>query len=149
MKRATKILSIALLVCLSIYTTVYLNLNRGSKVVNGIEISEVLLVHTRDRGIDYCEILSTATKGDEESIRELLLLEIYDAAGYDHGIVIVDLIKIVGEDKIIRAIEVMNCKQKTSITSYIEAGLQYGNNPNSAKQELNDIFPDVYNSLKC
>ena len=101
MKRATKILSISLLVCLSIYTTVYLNLNRGSKVVNGIEISEVLLVHTKDRGIDYCEILSTATKGDEESIRELLLLEIYDAAGYDHGTVIVDLIKIVGEDKII------------------------------------------------
>ena len=101
------------------------------------------------RGIDYCEILSTATKGDEESIRELLLLEIYDAAGYDHGAVIVDLIKIVGEDKVIRAIEAMNCEQKTSITSYIEAGLQYGNNPNSAKQELNDIFPDVYNSLKC
>jgi hypothetical protein len=151
MKRTTKILSIVLLASLSIYILLvaYLNQNHGSKIINGIEVSELLLLHTRNKDIDYCKILSNATNGDEKSIKELLQLEVYDGAGYDHGVVIIDLINLLGETKIINAVKTMDCKHKSAIISYINAGLQYGNNTNLKAFESHKAFPLLHASLEC
>lgn len=121
----------------------------GERNIHGIEVTELLLFSTETLDIDYCKILKNATKEDEKAIKQLLLLDIYGAAGYDHGAVIVGLIEFIGEDKIINIVEPMDYEQKASIMSYIEAGLLYGNNSNFNKQEICDAFPKLYVVLNC
>lgn len=121
----------------------FLNCSR-QKVINGIEVSELLQIVSKEQHINYCKQLNEATKGDTTSIKQLALLEIYDGAGYDHGGVIVDLINIIGEDKFIQSLTTINKEQKQIVKGYIEVGLEYGNNPNSQTQSFKKAFPKIY-----
>ena len=69
------------------------------EVVNGIVVSELLNSAAEKQNVNYSKLLKKAIEGDENSIKQLVLLNFYDASGYDHGAVIVDLIEIIGEDK--------------------------------------------------
>lgn len=119
----------------------------GNKVINGIEVSELLLIVSEEQNIDYCRLLNEAVKGDDASIKQLALLEIYDGAGYDHGAVVVDLIALIGEDKFIHSIKTISIEQKKCIKGYIEVGLEYGNNTNLQAQTFKEVFPKIYDFL--
>lgn len=119
----------------------------GRKVINGIEVSELLLIASKEQNIDYCKLLNESIKGDDSSIRQLALLKIYDGAGYDHGAVVVDLIGLIGEDKFIYSLRTINNEQKKWIKEYIEVGLEYGNNPNLQTQTFKEAFPKIYEFL--
>jgi hypothetical protein len=115
------------------------------KVINGIVVSELLLIVSKERHINYCQLLNEATKGNVTSIKQLALLEIYDGVGYDHGGVIVDLIELIGEDKFIQSLAAITNEQKRNVKSYIEAGLEYGNNLQS--KTFKKAFPKTYDFL--
>lgn len=119
----------------------------GRKVINGIEVSELLLSASEEQNIDYCKLLNESTEGNDGSIRKLVLLKFYDAAGYDHGAVLVDLIELIGEDKFIYSLTTTNCEEKKRIIGYIEVGLEYGNNANLQKQTFREAFPKIYKFL--
>ena len=115
-----------------------------SKVINGIHVSELLLVVANEQNTDYCKMLRKAIEGDFPSIRQLTLLDISDGASYDHGAVIVDLIEQVGEDIFVQALDSISLKQKEQIKSYIEAGLEYGSHTEWNSQMFEDAFPKTY-----
>ena len=115
-----------------------------SKVINGIEVTELLLVVANEQNTDYCKMLRKAVEGDIPSIRQLTLLEISDGASYDHGAVIVDLIEQVGEDIFVQALDSISLKQKEQIKSYIKAGLEYGSHIEWNSQMFEDVFPKTY-----
>lgn len=117
------------------------------RVINGIDVSELLLVVSEERGIDYCTLLSKAVSGDDVSIMHLSTLTICDGAGYDHGAVIVDLIKRIGEDKFIHSLKTASAEQKNLIKMYIEAGLEYGNNHTLQGNAFEEVFPKIFNFL--
>ncbi len=119
-----------------------------NKSVNGVVVSEQLITVSKEQHIKYCKLLKKAMNGDTDYIKQLSLLEFYDGVGYDHGSVIVDLIEVVGEDKFIQALSAINKEQKQTIESYVEAGLEYGNNPNVQGKTLNEAFPKIYTFLK-
>ena len=120
----------------------------GTKVINGIEVSELLLIASKEQNIDYCKLLNEAFEGNDSSIRKLVLLKFYDGAGYDHGAVVVDLIELIGEDKFIYSLTTINDEQKKWIIGYIEVGLEYGNNLNLQPQTFKEAFPKVYDFLR-
>jgi hypothetical protein len=130
----------------AVLSVCFTNCNR-SKSVNGIVVSELLIIVSNGQGINYCKLLEKAINGDIGSIKQLSLLEFYDGIGYDHGSVIVDLIEIIGEDKFIQSLSTINKKQKQVIEGYIEAGLEYGNNPNIKSQTIKEAFPKIYTFL--
>ncbi len=99
------------------------------KVIRGIYVSESLLIVSEEQGIDYCKLLSKAVNGDDVSIMQLSILEFYESVGYDHGTVIVDLIEQIGENKFVHSFKIASTEQKNLVKRYIEAGLEYGNNP--------------------
>ena len=137
MKKASKIIlisSIIVFLCCACW---------GHKEINGIEVSELLLVVSEEQNIDYCKLLNEATKGNESSIKKIALLKIDDAAGYDHGAVIVDLIEVIGEDKFIESIKTINHSEKKRIKGYLEVGIEYGGNPNIQGQTLKEVFPKI------
>lgn len=117
--------------------------NCVNRVTNGIEVSELLLLASREQGIDYCKMLNKAINGDADSIRQFALLEFGDAAGYDHGSVIVKMIKLVGEDSFIQSLSTINDEQKRLIKGYIDAGLEYGTGQPFEVKTINDVFPKL------
>lgn len=119
-----------------------------SKVINGIHVSELLLVVANEQNTDYCKMLRKAIEGDIPSIRQLTLLDISDGASYDHGAVIVDLIELVGEDIFVQALESISTKQKEQIKSFIKAGLEYGRHTEWNSQMFENVFPKTYAFLK-
>ena len=114
------------------------------KVISGIYVSESLLIVSEEQGIDYCKLLSKAVNGDDVSIMQLSILEFYESVGYDHGAVIVDLIERIGENKFIHSFKIANTEQKNLVKWYIEAGLEYGNNPLKNDYSFEEVFPKVY-----
>ena len=109
------LLFFALSVCLVFLLWTYLVSNTGDRYVNGIYVSELLRISSnRKYTANYCELLNKAIAKDANSIKQLTLLDFGDAAGYDHGTVIVDLIDLIGEEKFIQSLGTINEKQKTS-----------------------------------
>jgi hypothetical protein len=131
-----KLLFLMLSVC-------FISCNRH-KSVNGIVVSELLSIASNELQINYCKLLKEATKGNVFSIKQLSLLDFYDGVGYDHSLVIVDLIDFIGEDKFIQSLGTINEEQKNKIKSYLMVGLEYGNNPNLQKKTVKEAFPKIY-----
>lgn len=111
--------------------------------IRGIEVSELLSVSAKEKHINYCALLKTALDNNKEAVKELSLLEFYDAAGYDHGSVLVDLILLIGEEKYIESISTFNPNQKKLVKSYIEVGLLYGENQNLVGKNFENSFPKL------
>lgn len=143
------LLIVGLFICfIFIGLWLYLVNGTGHKVVNGIVVSELLIVVSDEKyNIDYCKLLKKATTNDVNSIKQLALLDFYDGASYDHGIVVVDLIELIGEDKFIHSLKTINIEQKKWIKGYIEVGLEYRDNQNLQAQTLKEVFPKIYDFL--
>ena len=120
----------------------------GNRAINGIEVSELLLIASKKQNIEYAKLLNDALNGNDSSIRQLALLKIPDGAGYDHSAVVVDLIELIGEDKFIHSLTTISNDQKGWIEKSIGAGLEYGNNPNLQTNTLKEVFPKLYEFLK-
>lgn len=112
--------------------------------VDNIEVSELLSTVAKEKSINYCRLLREAITGDRNAINKLSLLEFNNAVGYDHGEVIVNLITTIGESAYIKAISTVNRDQKNLINSYIDVGLEYGNNPLVKRKDCKSAFPDLY-----
>lgn len=132
-----------ILLLLIMLSACFVNCSRN-KVVEGIEVSELLLTVSKEQHINYCNLLSEALEGNINSIRELTLLEFYDATAYDHSSVIVDLIEVIGEDKFIQSLNSISTKQKQIAKGYIEAGLEFSNNPKLQSKTFKNAFPKTY-----
>ena len=85
--------------------------------------------------------MNRAIKGDNAAVRQLALLEIHDGAAYDHGAVLVELISLIGEERFISSLDTINDKHKKWIAGYIDAGLEYGNNPDIQCRTIKEVFP--------
>lgn len=109
--------------------------------IGNIKVSDIPAYHTDNRGIDYCSMLEKALSGDISKLEEFLSLEIYESAGYDHGIVVSELVQYYGEEKFIALCRNLNHSQKQSIISYLEVGIEYNNTPN---QSLDTTFPILH-----
>jgi hypothetical protein len=116
--------------------------------VEGIEVSELLVTSSGEKGVKYCDLLSESLRGDENAILGLSLLEFSNSTGYDHGSVLVDLILKIGEEKYIQAISQTNREQKILIQSYLDVGLQYGNDSSIKSKNLTKAFPNLYSVLQ-
>ena len=119
----------------------------GNKVIHGIEVSELLIIASKHQCVDYCTLLNKAVEGDTLSIEQLALLDIYDAASYDHGAVLIKLIGLIGEDLFLGAINNTNADQKRKIYIYLEVGIEYGDLAISQKMSLKEQFPKIYTEL--
>lgn len=111
--------------------------------IKGIEVGELLNSVSKEQSINYCELLESATDGDNDAIRKLSLLDFSDGAGYEHGEIIVDLIIMIGEKKYIAALGSINDKQKEIVKSYLEVGLSYSSNAKIKSKNLKVAFPMV------
>ena len=151
----TKTIIIAVLIIVTLATCIALvtlwlgtTFSKTNKCINGIYVSELLInVSNEKHHTDYCKVLKKATENDENSIRQLVLLEYYDGTSYDHGSVIVDIIELLGEEAFLKAISTIEDRQKKYVASIIKAGLEYGNNPRLQGLSFKEAFPSVFDYI--
>lgn len=128
--------------------TVILISCKQSYEVHGIVVSESLAAHTYDKEYDYKELLLASINGDKASIRQFSTLPTNDGTGYEHGAVLVDLVELIGEGQYIEALGSLKKQDKRVIASFLEVGLEYGNNPRLKNQRLENIFPELSRFIK-
>lgn len=114
---------------------------------NGNQTSDLLARVSREHNYDYCNLLEAALKGNKDSIKKLALLDLSDAAGYDHGAVLVKIILKVGNSKFINAISNISKHEKGIVEGYLNVGLEYGNDRKYERSSLKEVFPDIYSFL--
>lgn len=116
----------------------------NKKNVQNINVSELIIEISKERGIDYCGLLEKSLSGDTNSILQISSLEFYDGCGYDHGAVLKDLIKKIGENDYIRIIKKTDKEQRRLILDYLEVGIQYDYADSNHLDNVKDVFPKLY-----
>ncbi|MFT4537261.1 MAG: hypothetical protein ACI9P5_004642 [Saprospiraceae bacterium] len=106
-----------------------------------IYVSDLLINHTSNRNIDYCYLLKGTIEEKKEIYSEFLRLEIYDGAGYDHGITLSELVEYLGEDTFIEITSSLNFAERNLIKSYLESGIESDNKRNG--NSFKSLFPNV------
>jgi len=122
---------------------------RYGKSVRGIMVTTILIVNCEEKyNINYCKLLKKATANNANAIRQLTLLKFSGCeTSYDHGAVIVGLIKRLGEDKFINSLGEISVQQRHSLESDIMAGMEYGGYSQLKDKTIKDAFPKIYTFL--
>ena len=115
--------------------------------VSNFDVGELLLISSKEKSYNYCELLENAIKKDQEAIIKISLLQFDGSAGYDHGYVLVKLIDTIGENEYLKAIQNIYNKEKGFIEGYLDVGLEYGNIKKFQEQSLEKAFPKIYTFL--
>ena len=90
-----------------------------------IPISDTLEISLRNRYSKYVSLLNKALERDTSALKEFLKIDnIYDAAGYDHGWVLIELMKKIGDEKFSNSMATLTVQQKNNIKEYFEVGMQ-------------------------
>ena len=74
----------------------------------------------------------------------LRIRDIYDVAGYDHGWVLVELMKRVGDEKFNSALTTLNENETENVRQYFEVGMD---GPVESMAELRRQFPLTFQRL--
>lgn len=111
-----------------------------------IAISNTLEIGLGDKYNEYVNILNNAYDGDSLALQDFLKINyISDGAGYDHGYVLLQLIKIIGDEEFAKTLEKMDNKTVESVCRYIEVGVDANDNN---RDDLKVNYPKVVAVLK-
>ena len=119
--------------------------NSGCNEIEGIRISKLLQVSAKNNSYRYCDLVEKSLKGEKASLKTLSLLDIGDAAGYDHGIILVKIIQEIGSTTYLESLGNMSEGEKQKVKSYLEVGVEYGEFGDDLT--LKEMLPKVYGYL--
>ncbi len=73
---------------------------------------------------DYIIKLNSAVNGDTSSLNNLIRYsDLYDGAAYEHGWVLIELMRKIGDDSFASALKKMNQSQLDNVNMYLMGGL--------------------------
>ena len=111
-----------------------------------IPISNTLEIGLGDRYNEYINVLNRAYDGDSIALGEFLKIDhISDGAGYDHGYVLLQLIKVQGDEKFAETLEKMDDKTVQTVCQYVEVGVDSNDKD---RDDLKVNYPKVVAILK-
>lgn len=155
MKRLSKPLklTLSLMVCSFI---VYLTFNGDSSCdmnpvcsdeVNGIQIAGVdgafFKMSTVSKNRKLVNLINQILAKDKSAVKTLLKVDCGGGAGcYDLGFIFSQLVFKIGEDDFIKLIDGLDKQDKSMLSSFIRAGLEYGYEPYSTRT-IENTFPKL------
>jgi hypothetical protein len=108
-----------------------------------IPISDNLKIALGNKYPGYIETLNKATKGDTLNIRRVLEIDyIGGGGGYDHGWLLVQLMKKIGDEKFVSILHSFDKMKLENVKHYFEVGIDNG----EKKNEI--LFNDYPNTFK-
>jgi hypothetical protein len=110
-----------------------------------IPISDTLETSLHENYSNYVLLLNKSINGDTTALNEFLIINnIYDVAGYDHGWVLIELMKKLGDKQFSNGIAKLNSKQFSNLKEYFRVGLD----ENSQTLKLSKSYPITFNLFK-
>lgn len=146
MQKSIKVItSISIIICLIFIIYFFCTKNKEYYV---IKPDKLLIENAESRGINYIYLLEKSTNKDKKSLKVLVNLEFYNANSYDHGVVIVELILLLGEEHFIKSLQNINQKNRKKILSYLNAGIVYNKKVYINSKNIQVLFPEIEAFLK-
>jgi hypothetical protein len=94
-----------------------------------IAISNTLEIALGDRYSVYVSNLNKAIERDSSALLIIFKVDyIEDAAGYDHGYILYQLLKLYGDEKFAESLRKLRDKDLRNVSQYIEAGIDSNEN---------------------
>jgi hypothetical protein len=111
-----------------------------------IPVSNTLEVALGNRYSEYVTLLNKAFKKDTTVLSDFLKIDyIYDAAGYDHGFILFELMKIYGDKEFSYTLGKMSSNNLKNVSQYFEVGLDAND---THKIEMKKEYPISYEILR-
>jgi hypothetical protein len=131
----------------SVLILLQLSCTNEPRSIGGIYVSELLLISAEQK-YSYSNLVEKSLKKDISSLKKISTLMISDAAGYDHGTVLVGIITSIGEKEYIKLVGTLTNEEKRNLISYLEVGIEYGDEQYKGKT-LEEVFPLLTEYLKA
>ncbi|MBA3283996.1 MAG: hypothetical protein H0U27_02905 [Nitrosopumilus sp.] len=106
-----------------------------------IPIPNTLELALRERYSEYVQLLNKAHARDTLALNAFLKIDyIHDSAGYDHGYILFQLIKVVGDDQFANVLKKIDCKTVEKVARYVEVGIDASDKD---RKDLLQNYPKV------
>jgi len=114
--------------------------------IKGIEISDSVLWGAYDNNYNYCTLVRSSFEKKNSSVIKLTLLYYGDGLSYEHGEIVIKLIKHLGEKYYLSELKnnKLSLHEKRIIYSVLSAGIELM----YEFKDLKVIFPLIYEYLK-
>jgi hypothetical protein len=118
----------------------------GCKEKPKIPISNTLEIALGKRYSVYVKNLNKAFEKDSSELLIFFQINyIHDAAGYDHGYILYQLLKIYGDEKFAHALQMTNAMNLKNVIQYFEVGIDANDRH---RDELKMLYPISSSILK-
>lgn len=111
------------------------------------ESIEIALYNQRGTYREYRNIVQNACKNSKAHLLALQKVDyLYDATGYDHGCVLLNVMKSVGDERFSNEIMLLSSAEQQNLRNYIEAGAD-----SYHEQEYESLlknYPRTFNLLR-
>lgn len=110
---------------------------KNSCTYGTIHISPTLYEAAKNRNYNYCELVECSLNSSKICILKISKINnINNAAGYEHGEIMLQLIDSLGEDYYIDVIGNLSDYEKRNLLGYLSIGLQY----DSSKKNIDNVI---------
>ena len=111
-----------------------------------IPISNTLEIGLGKRYSVYVNNLNKAFEKDSTALLKIFKVDfINDAAGYDHGYILYQLLKIYGDENFAKALQKSTAKEIKNVSQYIEVGIDANDRQ---REDMKTSYPNSSNILK-
>lgn len=120
-------------ICILTFNSIFKN----SCTYGTIYVSPTLYEAAQNKDCNYCELVECSLNNSTRCILNISKINnINNAAGYEHGEVMLQLIDSLGQDYYINVIENLNRDERRNLLGYLSVGLQY----NSSKINIDRVI---------
>jgi hypothetical protein len=115
----------------------------SDKNINGIIIPNNMIdyLYTNNYESDYINTLKLALEKNNDAIVKFSILNFDSSVGMEHGEILLNLIKSIGEKNYVNAVKNCSAIQKQIIKENIENGIEWSVDSNFKDKNLSDIYP--------
>ena len=109
-----------------------------------IQINDTLEMGLGKKYSDYVVNLNASVKGDSSALHNFLNVKgLYDGAAYEHGWVLIELMRKLGDETFANALAKLNKEQLKNLNIYFKGGLDM----HAKANELQRVYPNSFKIL--
>ena len=97
----------------------------------------------------YCQLVNKSIQGDTLALKEIMLIsDIYDGAGYEHGCIMIEIMKAIGDNQFNKGLNRLSDSQKENVKQYIDVGIDFLSLTTQERNNMAKKNPMTYKTLQ-
>lgn len=97
----------------------------------------------------YVHLVNKSLKKDTLALKEIMLISnIYDGAGYEHGYILIGIMERIGDHDFNKALLRLNNPQKENVKEYFEVGMDILFLSEQERSDMEEKYPKTFKTLQ-